>query len=140
LQETSKYPSNHISQLNTSMIGQNVFNFTNDKNSKDGNGNDSSSGILGDIGGDIENEFNKVKNKVENDIEKALNNVTGDVADELAKQLGVSEWYSVHVMDSCEGNYSPNATAKWTHLNVTNCTHSGPDSKLKLKGVQLVAR
>ena len=102
-----------------------MFHFA-DNNSNDDNKRD---GILGTLGGDIEGEFNKLKNKIDNKIENALNNVTGSIADELAKELGISEWYSVHVMDSCDGNYKPNVTAKSPSLKVTNCTHSGPGSR-----------
>jgi len=113
-----------IARLNTSGIGQNIF----DNNTSSSNSSDSGSSIWSDIGSDIESELNKVKNKLESE----LNDITGDVADDLAKDLGISEWYSIHVMDSCEGMYKPNATAHNPGLNVTNCTSSRQENRFNL--------
>jgi len=49
--------------------------------------------------------------------------VIGDVADKLAAELGVHQWYSLHLMDLCEGQYKPNATAKGASKNVTKCSN-----------------
>lgn len=76
--------------------------------------------------------LDKVKDKwheVKQDIEKEINDITGDIADELADKLGISEWYSIHVMDACEGQYKPNATAPHAGLNTTNCTDSSVNSR-----------
>jgi hypothetical protein len=51
-----------------------------------------------------------------------LSKVESDIADELAQKLGIREWYSLHVMDVCEGMFTPNATALNAGYNVTNCT------------------
>ena len=59
------------------------------------------------------------------DIENAINEAGNDVADLLAKELGISEWYSVHVLTACQGDYQPNATAPDAGYNTTNCT-GGP--------------
>jgi len=52
-----------------------------------------------------------------------LNDIVGDVADKLAGELGISQWYSIHLMDMCEGMYKPNATEKGAHKNITHCTN-----------------
>ncbi|KAI9651307.1 hypothetical protein NHQ30_001345 [Ciborinia camelliae] len=57
------------------------------------------------------------------DIANALGNVENDIADKLAKTLGIKDWYSLHLMDMCEGTYTPNATVKGAKLNVSSCTN-----------------
>jgi len=66
--------------------------------------------IMGDIEGGI------------NTIESGLNDIGNDIADKLASELGIKQWYSLHLMDLCEGTYTPNATQKHAKLNVTSCT------------------
>ncbi|ERS99790.1 hypothetical protein HMPREF1624_03155 [Sporothrix schenckii ATCC 58251] len=43
-------------------------------------------------------------------------------ADDMAAVLGVSEFYSLHVMNVCEGTFAPNATADSAWRNVSSCT------------------
>ena len=45
------------------------------------------------------------------------------MADKLAAELGIHQWYSLHLMDLCEGSYSPNATEKGAKKNVTKCSN-----------------
>ena len=52
----------------------------------------------------------------------ALDDIGDDIADQLADRLGIHEFYSLHVMDACEGDFKPNATAVNAGYNVTNCT------------------
>jgi hypothetical protein len=100
------------------MIGHNLLDIdsdasTNDKNEDDG-------------------FFDKVTdkwNEVKDDVKGKINDITGDVADQLADTIGISEWYSIHVMATCDGQYKPNATNPGAGYNVTNCTNSAPESK-----------
>lgn len=62
---------------------------------------------LGEIGDEITDELNDIRN---------------DLADRLAQELGISQWYSLHVMTACEGNFAPNATSAGAWYNTTNCT------------------
>jgi len=52
-----------------------------------------------------------------------FNEIGNDIADKLAAELGISQWYSLHLMDMCEGSYSPNATHKGASKNITSCTN-----------------
>ncbi|KAI6090199.1 hypothetical protein F4821DRAFT_38445 [Hypoxylon rubiginosum] len=56
------------------------------------------------------------------DVVDELNDIANDVADKLAAELGISQWYSIHVMTACEGNFAPNATSPGAWYNTTNCT------------------
>lgn len=51
-----------------------------------------------------------------------LGDIGGDVADKLADELGISQFYTVHIMDLCQGDYAPNATANGAWMNITECT------------------
>ncbi|CAM1511340.1 Fc.00g088530.m01.CDS01 [Cosmosporella sp. VM-42] len=111
-----------VARLNTSMLGHNMLDLDGDDSSNDDDGDDG--GLLDKIG----DKWDDVKD----DIEGELNNITGNIADELAKTLGISEWYSLHVMDACEGTYKPNASSPGAGLNTTNCTDSKPNYHFNL--------
>jgi len=52
-----------------------------------------------------------------------LDDIENDIADKLAQTIGIEQWYSLHLMDMCEGSYSPNATHKGAHKNISSCTN-----------------
>jgi len=58
-----------------------------------------------------------------------INGIGNDIADKLAAELGISQWYSLHLMDACEGSFTPNATTPGAGYNVTNCTTQAPTCK-----------
>lgn len=100
------------------MIGHNVLDTDSSASTNDNKDDD---GFFGAVKG----KWNEVKD----DIKGKINDVTGDIADELADTIGISEWYSIHVMATCDGQYKPNATSPGAGFNVTNCTNSAPESK-----------
>ncbi|KAI1648611.1 actin cortical patch SUR7/pH-response regulator pali [Daldinia loculata] len=59
---------------------------------------------------------------IEGQITDELNDIANDIADQLSRELGISQWYSIHVMTACEGNFAPNATSPGAWYNTTNCT------------------
>lgn len=59
---------------------------------------------------------------VESQASSIFNDIGNDVADKLSHELGIEQFYSLHVTDTCQGNYAPNATASGASYNVTNCT------------------
>ncbi|KAJ4418532.1 hypothetical protein N0V82_005512 [Gnomoniopsis sp. IMI 355080] len=64
-----------------------------------------------------------------------LGDVGDDVADKLADELGIEQFYTVHIMDLCQGDYEPNATASGAWMNVTNCTRAMDFSAMDLSTV-----
>lgn len=56
-------------------------------------------------------------------IANALGDLENEIADKLAETLGIEEWYSLHLMDMCQGYYTPNATSKGAGFNVSSCTN-----------------
>ncbi|KAI5464570.1 actin cortical patch SUR7/pH-response regulator pali [Mariannaea sp. PMI_226] len=106
-----------IVRLNTSMIGHDLLKTdTKDDSSNDDDNDDD--GLLGWA----KDKFDDIKDDVKDEIKQAINNITGEVADHWASALGIKEWYSLHVIDLCEGNYKPNATASGAGFNVSKCT------------------
>ncbi|KUI60919.1 hypothetical protein VP1G_08116 [Cytospora mali] len=51
-----------------------------------------------------------------------LSDIENDIANQLAKKLGIKEFYSIHLIDLCYGDFKPNATDPDANFNVTNCT------------------
>lgn len=92
-----------IVTLNTSEIGHNVFNTT----------ASTDSGLSGFL--------QNLTNIIESDLDSDLNSE--------AKKLGVHDWYSAHILDYCEGFYTPtpvpNATVSKSeiHKNITHCSN-----------------
>ncbi|KAH9883240.1 hypothetical protein F4778DRAFT_744733 [Xylariomycetidae sp. FL2044] len=72
---------------------------------------------------------------VRDKIEDEINDIANDAADELAEALGISQWYSLHVMNWCEGVFSPNATDPNSWYNTTNCTAQQPGVKFNLTDI-----
>jgi len=84
--------------LNVSRIGHtSLFNTT-----------DGSDGLLGSL---------------VNSLEGDLNNLLSDVSSDIASALNLPDFYAVHVMDYCSGEYFPNATAHHAKENVTHCSN-----------------
>ncbi|KAM0484381.1 hypothetical protein ACHAPX_001804 [Trichoderma viride] len=111
-----------VIRLNTSELGQNIFK------------NDKSSSKSDDDDGD-ESIFDKVKGKVHDLTDKGkdkLNDIAGDIIGDIADDLGISQWYSVHIMNACQGEFGANATVDHFKLNTTNCTHSSPSNRFNL--------
>lgn len=60
-----------------------------------------------------------------NDAQDAANDLINDATTEIASQLNISDFYSVHIMNFCEGMFEPNGTvAAVNDSNVSkNTTH-----------------
>jgi hypothetical protein len=103
----AKSPTNTYSQLNVSRIGRNLLS--------------QSSTSTDPLTSFLHNLTDPILKPLEND----LNNL----ATSLAKDLGLKDFYSVHLMDYCDGSYTPgpvpNATLKKSKIdrNVTFCSN-----------------
>jgi hypothetical protein len=61
-------------------------------------------------------------NDAADDAVDILNDIGNKIADRIADELGIHEWYSLHVQTGCSGFFTPNATAKGADKNDTSCT------------------
>ncbi|KAK7981856.1 hypothetical protein PG996_009541 [Apiospora saccharicola] len=85
--------------------------------------------------GGIGGFFSSVVATLESSITDELNEISNDIADKLSAELGISQWYSLHVMNACEGNYAPNATSPGAWFNQTNCTAQEAGFQFNLSSV-----
>ncbi len=79
--------------------------------------NSSGSGFFTSLIHNVTSEIQNATASVESDIEADLNSVLRSIA----KDLGLHDFYSVHVLDYCEGFYSPNGT---NNKNITHCSNT----------------
>jgi hypothetical protein len=105
--------ANVSSQLNTSTVGQNIISI------KTASDTTPSSALISTISSNARDKMISTDVKVSRD----LNGIIGDSANKFATDLGIKQWYSMHLMDMCEGTYTPNATTSGAQLNVTSCTN-----------------
>lgn len=67
-----------------------------------------------------------VLGSLESSAASIVNDVGNDAADKLADELGIDQFYTIHIMDLCQGDFEPNATASGAWMNVTECTSESP--------------
>jgi hypothetical protein len=105
-------------QLNTSRIGQTLVQAAENKTSTGISSLDPTGGLLT---GWLKNATSGLTHKIEGIISTAVT--------DLAGEFGVEDFYSLHLMDYCEGKFTPgplpNATLKASkiHRNVTHCSN-----------------
>ncbi|CAN8099917.1 unnamed protein product [Discula destructiva] len=83
----------------------------------------------------IEASATEVAGSVKSAAASILADVGGDVADRLADELGISQFYTIHIMDLCQGDYAPNATANGAWMNLTDCTQPMDFSAMDLSTI-----
>ena len=57
-----------------------------------------------------------------NDAQDFANDLIGSAADALTDRLNISDFYAVHIMNYCEGEFEPNGTAPGASKNTTRCS------------------
>jgi len=113
-----------IARLNVSMMGQELLPTSSDEVEEEDDGDD---GFLDSVGDKISD--------LKDDVVDYGNDLLGDGVDRVTEELGIADWYSIHVMDSCEGYYEPNATDANPSLNSTGCTDSEPGQRFNLSKI-----
>lgn len=59
---------------------------------------------------------------VKDELTEELNEIANGAVDKLTEVLGISQWYSFHIMAACQGDFAPNFTDPAAWFNTTNCT------------------
>ncbi|KAH7017598.1 actin cortical patch SUR7/pH-response regulator pali [Ilyonectria destructans] len=103
-----------IARINTSQLGQNMIDLPGNDNSTISKG-DRSDGILDTL----TDKRKEITDEVMVTVEDGLNAVTSYVVDELTEAIGISEWYSLHVLDFCHGFFTPNTSNPSAGFNIT---------------------
>jgi len=109
--------------FNTSALGHNLVDLGKDNDEPTPTGDSLCDGIGGLLGKACTTATAAV-GSVKSDVADKINEVGNSIADELADRLGIHEFYSLHPLTICEGDYSPNATAPGAGRNVSEC-HKG---------------
>ncbi|KAH7391529.1 actin cortical patch SUR7/pH-response regulator pali [Cadophora sp. MPI-SDFR-AT-0126] len=110
----------NIITLNTSTLGHNILGSDDPSATTTASAAAATATSTADKIGDW---FTDIKDNVTDTIEDEFNDLVADVADKLAQELGIRQWYSLHLLDMCEGYYKPNATAKGASKNITSCSN-----------------
>ena len=63
--------------------------------------------------------FDNLVNSLQDDLNDLINDVTSDIA----SALDLPDYYRVHVMDFCQGFYTPNSTIDDPGMNTTECSN-----------------
>ncbi|KAL2061609.1 hypothetical protein VTL71DRAFT_6986 [Oculimacula yallundae] len=117
----------HIITLNTSTLGHNILGSDDPSPTRTSSASTatatSTAGKIGDKIGGFFSDLDDIKDNVTDKVKDEFEELVADIADKLAKELGIQQWYSLHLMDMCEGEYKPNATAKGASKNVTSCSN-----------------
>ncbi|KEF61250.1 uncharacterized protein A1O9_02815 [Exophiala aquamarina CBS 119918] len=58
-----------------------------------------------------------------NDLQEDINDLINDASSDIAEALNLPDFLSVHVMDFCQGTYSPNSTVRNPSMNTTECSN-----------------
>jgi hypothetical protein len=53
-----------------------------------------------------------------------LTTIENDLVNKLAAKLSIKQWYSLYLIDVCEGTFSPNASTPSAGYNVSSCTNT----------------
>jgi hypothetical protein len=112
-----------IMAFNTSGLGKNLIDIGNDKNEPTPTGGGACGKLGGFLGGACSTATAAI-DSLHSDVADKVNDVGNAIADELADRLGISEFYSIHPLAICEGDFTPNATTPGADRNVTKC-HKG---------------
>ncbi|RYO75491.1 hypothetical protein DL766_009390 [Monosporascus sp. MC13-8B] len=123
-QELEEY---HIVAINMSGFGKDLLPTETSEEAAPEPTRDGFLGFIDDVG----DKADDLKDEITDKVGDALDNA----ADKLADALGISQWYSFHIMNVCEGDFAPNATEVGAWYNTTNCTAREPGVKFNLTEV-----
>ncbi|KAI1810635.1 actin cortical patch SUR7/pH-response regulator pali [Poronia punctata] len=102
----------HIIAVNMTNFGQDLIASANADKPKPSEDDDDSDSLWDKIKDGADDLGDKISG--------TINNITNDLADDLIEELGISEWYSIHIMTACQGMFVPDS--KDVTYNLTNCT------------------
>ncbi|KAJ2903741.1 uncharacterized protein MKZ38_009393 [Zalerion maritima] len=122
----------HIIMLNTTYLGKNLL-----KTPTPGQG-DPSPTSCGPLKGALSELCASATAVAGSAVDSAISDlatVANDAADKLADKLGIHQWYSLHVMNICQGAFTPNATAVGAGYHVSGCTEPLKSSNFNISAL-----
>lgn len=109
----------NILTLNTSALGQQAIQRIASGQSPTATTTSSSGDPIGSI---IASATALIPSSLASEAAGLLGQAGSAVADDLADSIGISEFYSIHAMDFCQGEFEPSASTPGASHNVTSCT------------------
>ncbi|TQV98857.1 hypothetical protein V2A60_007445 [Cordyceps javanica] len=76
---------------------------------------------LGNLSSGLQDLLSDIEKNITNAITKGIDGFVDDAAAEAKRRLNISDWYSLHVLGTCEGDYTPNATVSDPGRRTTSC-------------------
>lgn len=70
----------------------------------------------------LSDKADNITDKLSDKFDDLKDDLQDSAANRLAEALGIQEWYSLHLLDMCMGNYAPNVTEEGARKNATQCT------------------
>lgn len=107
--------------LNTSRIGYDFFKSHLNHSASSFSNSGSSGSFLGQLFHNVTSKVQNAADEIEDKVEESLEQDLEKAYRSLAQDLGIKDFYSIHVMDHCEGYFTPNGTA---NRNVTYCSNT----------------
>ena len=80
-----------------------------------------SSNWLDNLSSELGDFFNDIEKNITSAITHGIDSFVDDAAAEAKSRFNVSDWYSLHVLSTCQGNYTPNATVSSPGRHTTSC-------------------
>ncbi|KAH8587820.1 actin cortical patch SUR7/pH-response regulator pali [Bisporella sp. PMI_857] len=111
----------YLITLNTSTLGHDIF------------ARKSTPAITAPTTGSAGLFLTNLANDVEDEVMGELSNITNNVVDKITDELGIHDWYSLHLMDMCYGKFEPNATDD-AGKRVENCSVAKPMYHFNITG------
>ncbi|OAA61359.1 Actin cortical patch SUR7/pH-response regulator PalI [Cordyceps fumosorosea ARSEF 2679] len=82
----------------------------------------SDDGWLDNLESGLQGFLDDVAKNITNVITQGVDGFVNDAAAEAKRRLNISDWYSLHVLSTCQGEFTPNATVRNPGHHTTSCT------------------
>lgn len=116
-----------IVSFNTSGLGKNLIENFNTEEPSPTQSEDSDCDKLPEFMRGTCTKATAAVESLKTEVEDTVNEIGNQIADKLADRLGIHEFYSLHALTICEGDFTPNATADGASRNVSSCTRGFTD-------------
>lgn len=80
-----------------------------------------SSNWLDNLSSELRDFFGDIEKNITSAITHGVDDFVDEAAAEAKSRFNVSDWYSLHVLSTCQGNYTPNATVSKPGRHTTSC-------------------
>ncbi|OAQ99271.1 hypothetical protein LLEC1_04488 [Akanthomyces lecanii] len=80
-----------------------------------------SSNWLESLSSELRDFFNDIEKNITSATTHGIDSFVDDAATQAKSRFNISDWYSLHVLSTCQGNYAPNATVSSPGRHTTSC-------------------